>query len=448
MSLEASEPVLARDATAQAELVRSGSVSAVELVSLALARAEAQSELEAITVLLPERALARAETATGPFAGVPIVLKDAGQELAGTPLWMGTNALKSIDYHSTLTTPLTQMLEDLGFVIVGKAAVPELMTGITTEPPIGPPTRNPWDTRLTVGGSSGGSAAAVAAHIVPLAHGSDSTGSLRYPASCCGLFTLRPTTGRVPSRLLAGIDDPFGMHSDFVLTRSARDLSAVLAELSPPASEPPEPIRRIGVLKAMPFGLPVEPQIDHALAEVADVLRERHEIVAIEPTFFEEFGAVIGNEVATLTDAHRAAVTNWIEAQLGRPATSADLSAEVLESAQRGRDIDATTWAESRQRVNDAAGAAARAWTSQADALLLPTFTVMPWPVGQPHPDGSLAGLICSLANFSGQPSAAIPTVQGGVPLGVQLQGSHGTDELLLDIVASVRSDAPTPPSV
>ena len=149
------------------------------------------------------------------------MLKDAGQELADTPMWMGSTVLKKAGYTSTKTTELAMQLEALGFVIIGKAAVPELMTGITTEPPIGPPTGNPWARRRTAGGSSGGSAAAVAAGLVAVAHGSDSSGSLRFPASCCGVLTLKPTAGRVSSRFPGGVPDPSARHADFVLARSA-----------------------------------------------------------------------------------------------------------------------------------------------------------------------------------------------------------------------------------
>lgn len=137
------------DAIGQAALVRSGEIGAVELVEAALARAEDLAELHAVTVLFPDRARREAAQAAGPFASVPILLKDAGQEVAGTPLWIGTAALKNFGYTSTETTELAARLEGLGFVIIGKAAVPELMTGITTEPPIGPASLQPIRGRTT-----------------------------------------------------------------------------------------------------------------------------------------------------------------------------------------------------------------------------------------------------------------------------------------------------------
>ncbi len=367
------------DATAQAGMVRSGAVSAIEMVRAALGRAEELAALHCTTVLLPERALRRAADSTGPFVGVPILLKDAGQELVGTPLWMGTTVLREAGYTSTVTTELTARFEALGFVIVGKAAVPELMTGITTEPPIGPPTGNPWDRERTVGGSSGGSAAAVAAGVVALAHGSESTGSLRYPASCCGVLTLKPSAGRIASRLPGDLANPGGSHVDFVLTRSARDLRRVFVSLA----------------SLVGRGLVVED---------------------LAPGFLEGYGTVLGRAVPLIIDAHRAAVVGWPH-----------------------------TVSAARAAVGDAARAAS-AWTDRLDALLLPILDVPPWLNGTSGPDGALGGLFCSLANFSGQPSVAVPTVQNGLPVGVQLQAAVGRDLALLDLLQHIRPVAPRSP--
>jgi amidase len=286
-----------------ARSIAAGALRAAVGVVAAMAAADGLDWLGTISVRLDERALERATSATGPFAGVPILLKDAGQELAGTPCWMGTQALRRIGYRSAATTPLAARLEELGFVVIGKAAVSELMTGITTEPPGAPPCRNPWDPSLTVGGSSGGSAAAVAAGIVAMAHGSDSSGSLRYPASCCGVLTLKPSTGRVPASPPPWLDDRHGAHVDFVLARSARDLRRLLAAVASPPPEPARggraaaPIRRVGVLAAMPYGLGIEAVVAGALSEAADRLAGLGaEIVELPPGFLERYGAVLGAE--------------------------------------------------------------------------------------------------------------------------------------------------------
>lgn len=434
------------DATAQAELVRSRTLSAVELVEVALARADAVDELHAVTTLFGDRALSEAAEASGPFAGVPILLKDAGQELAGTPMWMGSTVLKEAGYISPTTTELAGQLEALGFVIIGKAAVSELMTGVTTEPPIGPPTGNPWARDRTVGGSSGGSGAAVAAGIVAVAHGSDSTGSLRFPASCCGVLTLKPSVGRIASRFPGGVPDRNNRHADFVLARSARDLRTTFASLARPAAAAVGPIERVALLDGTPFGLPVEPAIDQALNDVAAELANGGVVLeSISPVFLEEFWTTIKGLIPTIADAHLAAVVDWIEARVGRSVTDGDLSTTILESAERGRRVNPQAVTDAERVFREAARSAA-SWANRFDAVLLPIFDRVPWPNGTSGPKSSLAGIMVSLANFSGQPSMVIPTVQQGLPVGVQLQASVGGDEALLRLLEDVRPIAPSSP--
>src|ERR1700685_3857560 len=185
------------DATGQAELVRSGEVSPLELVAAATARTEKPNpELNAVIHELFERARGEAAGALpdGPFRGVPFLLKDLGAELAGTPFNEGLAF--SGDYRSTVTQTLTQRYIDAGFVICGKTNTPELGILPTTEPQRFGPTRNPWNTGHSTGGSSGGSAASVPSGMVPAAHANDGGGSIRIPASCCGLVGLKPTRGR------------------------------------------------------------------------------------------------------------------------------------------------------------------------------------------------------------------------------------------------------------
>ena len=435
------------DAIAQAELVRSRALAGVELVQAALDRAEQLDSLQAATVLFPARALERAAVATGPFAGVPILLKDAGQELAGTPLWMGTTVLRQAGYISTTTTDLAGALEAMGFVVIGKSAVPELTAGITTEPPVGPPTRNPWAEERTVGGSSGGSAAAVAAGVVAVAHGSDSTGSLRYPASCCGILTLKPSAGLIPSRLPGGIADPLDAHVDFVLARSERDLRSVFATLtSAAANSSASPIRRVARLTAMPFGFPIDSVVDEVLDDSAEELAGLGlQVDSIPPRFLESYGTVLGRTIPTIVDAHRAAVVDWIETEIERPIAAGNLSPSVIEAAERGRRLHRSevigAWAALGEAARVAAG-----WAGGFDALLLPILDVPPWPIGTSGPDGRLAGLVCSLANFSGQPAVVVPTVRDGLPVGVQIQAPAGHDLALLDLLQSIRPVAPQSP--
>ncbi|MDH5520229.1 MAG: amidase, partial [Acidimicrobiia bacterium] len=362
--------------------------------------------------------------------------------------WMGSTVLKAACYISTTTTELAGQLEALGYVVIGKAAVPELMTGITTEPPIGPPTRNPWARHRTVGGSSGGSAAAVAAGIVAIAHGSDSSGSLRFPASCCGVLTLKPSAGRISSRFPGGVADPSNRHTDFVLARSARDLRTTFASLAPAPDPAVGPIESVALLEAMPFGLSVDPAIEQALDDVAAELTHAGiDIDRIPPTFLEDYGTVADHAVPTIADAHQAAMVDWIETQIKRPVTVGDLSPAALEAVERSRQLEPKAIHDAHAAFTEAAHTAA-SWTRRFDALLLPILDVVPWPNGTPDPSSQLGGLICSLANMSGQPSTVIPTVQQGLPVGVQLQAPLGHDEALIDLLDAIRPTAPPSPDM
>jgi Asp-tRNA(Asn)/Glu-tRNA(Gln) amidotransferase A subunit family amidase len=186
-------------ASEQARLLARGEVSGAELRDAAVAACEG---------LDPGLGFLVAPLADRAPPGIPMLLKDAGQELAGTPHHVGVAALRDAGHRSRATTELAARFEAAGFSIVGKAACPPLANGVTTEPPGFAPTRNPWDRSRSAGGSSGGSAAAVACGAVPIAHGSDATGSLRCPAALCGLVTLVPTAGRIP-----GVP-PFAVVSD------------------------------------------------------------------------------------------------------------------------------------------------------------------------------------------------------------------------------------------
>ncbi|HEX4162375.1 MAG TPA: amidase family protein, partial [Acidimicrobiales bacterium] len=216
------------DATGQAELVRTKEVSPSELVAEAITRiGKLNPQLNAVIHELFDRAVAEASGTLpdGPFRGVPFLLKDLGAELAGTPFNEGLAF--SGDYRSKVTQALTQRYIDAGFVICGKTNTPELGILPTTEPRRFGASRNPWNTEHSTGGSSGGSAAAVASGMVPAAHGGDGGGSIRIPASCCGLVGLKPTRGR--NSLAPNYGDLFGgLVCEHVVTRSVRDSAAIL----------------------------------------------------------------------------------------------------------------------------------------------------------------------------------------------------------------------------
>ena len=277
------------DATAQADLVRKGEVSPLELVEGAIARIEKLNpELNAVIHPLFDRARDLAGGASGlgdgPFRGVPLLLKDLGAELAGTPFCEGSDLAG--DYHSTVDQELTKRFERAGFAICGKTNTPEFGILPTTEPRRFGPSRNPWNTNHSTGGSSGGSAAAVASGMVPVAHANDGGGSIRIPAACCGLVGLKPTRARVSAAPQYG-DMMGGLVAEHVVTRSVRDCAAVLDAVAGPVPGDPywaPPLRgasfaaavtgekqplRMAVMTASPTGSAVHQDCVRATEEAA-----------------------------------------------------------------------------------------------------------------------------------------------------------------------------------
>jgi amidase len=233
------EDFLFLDGTAQAELIRKKAVTPLELVEASIVRIEKLNPtLNALVVSMFEEARAAAAGAIpkGPFTGVPFLLKDFLVECAGAPMHEGSRFLQG--FIPDEDSELVRRYKRAGLIVLGKTNTPELAIGVTTEPRLFGPTRNPWDIARTPGGSSGGSAAAVAARMVSMAHGNDAGGSLRIPASCCGVFALKPTRGRNPLGPRYG--DLFsGLVAEHGLTRSVRDSAALLdATAGPCAGDP------------------------------------------------------------------------------------------------------------------------------------------------------------------------------------------------------------------
>src|SRR6266540_833210 len=229
------------DATAQAELVRKGEASPAELVDAAIERIEAANgEINAVIHELYDegREAAAGDLSDGPFKGVPFLLKDLGAAFAGQPLHMGMRFLKERDFRAPMDTYLAVRFREAGFVTIGKTNTPELGILPTTEPKAYGPSRNPWDVSRSTGGSSGGSAAAVASGMVPVAHANDGGGSIRIPASECGLVGLKPTRQRISEGPLIG-DNMSGLTVELAVSRSVRDTAAILDAVEGPAPGDP-----------------------------------------------------------------------------------------------------------------------------------------------------------------------------------------------------------------
>ena len=305
------------DATGQAALVAKGECTPAELLEWTIAAIErVDPQVNAVVIRLFEHAraqVARGDLGSGPFRGVPTVLKDLGAALAGTPQYKGTRVLRDRNWVSPADTELAARMRRAGFVFVGKANTPELGLSPTTEPTTFGPTRNPWGLDRIVGGSSGGSAAAVAARMVAIAHASDGGGSIRNPAGACGVVGLKPSRGRVTLGPEFG-ERWDGCATELVVTRSVRDVAGVLDAVAgylpgdpSPAPPPTRPFAdevgsdpgrlRVGTYVGSPASDEPGVAVDRCAALLAGL---GHEVVDDHPAALDEegFGAHLAASIA------------------------------------------------------------------------------------------------------------------------------------------------------
>lgn len=463
----------ALDATAQAELVRSGTASPVELVEAAIERIEELNP--ALNAVIHElfdqaREAAAGELPQGPFRGVPLLLKDLGPLLAGAPLHMGMRYLKQLDFRPPRDSELTERFKRAGFVIVAKTNTPELGIQPTTEPVAYGPTRNPWDPARSPGGSSGGSAAAVASGMAPVAHANDGGGSIRIPASACGLVGLKPTRARISLGPVIG-DVMSGMTSEGVLTRSVRDTAAILDAIAGDApGDPyvaPEPSRpyaeEVGAHPGrLRIGLWTDPVADDrvgpetiaaatAAARLLDSLGHEVEPADLRslsrfapyPAFVVRWAA---GQAATLADIGRLG---------GRPIEADDVEPLTWALAEIGRRHSAGDYLVAVGAHQAMARRIAAIMESQFDLLLSPTTGDLPPPLGALDDSGAdpmdaferarpyatfTAGF-----NASGQPAISLPLYRGedGLPIGVQLAAAYGREDLLIRVASQLEAAQP-----
>jgi len=461
---------LARHGVAeQAELVRRGEVTPRELVDAAIARIEALNPaLNAVITPLFERARAEADSPDlpdGPLRGVPYLLKDLGATLAGTRQTSGSRAFAS--RVSASDSALTARLRAAGAVIVGKANTPEFGNHSTTEPVLFGPSRNPWGTDHTTGGSSGGSAAAVASGMVAAAHGNDGAGSIRIPASCCGLFGLKPTRGRnswAPSG-----DAMAGIAVEHALTRSVADSALILDVTSGPVAGDPSvapraerPFRdevgcdpgrlRIAWTAIPPFDTLVDVDCVRAARATADLLESLgHDVVEDRPAFdgtvlLEPFARVWA--IANL-QAHREATR-----LLHREPEPDELEETTWELVEYARRFDAVDLLEALESLA-AASRAVMPFFDRYDAWLTPTLARPPEHLGVLN--RSQGGAVewwtfdCRfnpwnpIANMTGQPAASIPLHEtaDGFPIGVLIFGRFGDESTLFRVAGQLEAARP-----
>ncbi|WP_158815889.1 amidase [Methylocapsa sp. S129] len=477
------------DGLGLAELVRKGEVSVLDLVEECIARIEARNpRINAVISKLYDSArLAAAGAHEGPFAGVPFLLKDLMAPFAGAPMSNGNRVLAKIpcDYDGEIV----RRYKKAGLIVVGKTNTPEFGLAPVTEPEAFGPARNPWDLSRTPGGSSGGSAAAVAARIAPMAHATDGGGSIRIPASCCGLVGLKPTRGRTPLGPIVG-ESWRGFAVGHAVTRSVRDSAALLdATAGADAGAPyeiPAPARpylseaatppgklRIGYTTAPFLAQTIHADCLEGLNATTSLLKDLgHDVVEATPPFDAEpwlmaFMTIVAGETsADIAQAGKLA---------GRKLGFADFEAATFVIGLLGRSWSAGDYA--------AAANYLQSWSRRVgdffedyDALLTPTLAAPPTLIGALQPTAAERALLniigplragwfmrasglakvlatkslefipyTPLFNVTGQPAISLPLCwnAAGLPIGMQFAARMGDEATLVRLAAQLEQAKP-----
>jgi amidase len=462
------------DATTLAERVRSGEASPRELAEAAIARIEELNpHLNAVITPLFEKGLAAADgdLPDGPFKGVPILVKDLICHTAGDPLHEGMRFLKDIGWTEEEDTWLAGRFREAGFTILGKTNTPELGILPTTEPEAHGATRNPWDLERSPGGSSGGSAAAVAAGMVPLAHANDGGGSIRIPAAACGLVGLKPSRGRVSLAPDFG-DVMTGLVAELCVARSVRDVATLLEWVAdPPPGEPyvaparegpyPEELAadpgqlRVGLMTDAP-GEQVDIHPDCvAAAEDAGALLESlgHSVERAHPDALDDEDYV-PTFLVRWTSAIDWNLKYW-SAKTGREIGAGDVEASTWALAQGSRDHSGSDYLRALEYHQRVARRVAAWWAGGYDLLLTPTMGEPPTPLGAfaPEPDNPASAIMRAVPtaiftaafNSTGQPAISLPLHwnDAGLPIGVQLVAGYGREDLLIRAASQLEEARP-----
>ena len=466
-----SEDVLTRSAIDQAALVRAGEVTSRELVEASLAAIDRlNGELNAFVTLSAERALAEADAVRAgderPLAGVPIAIKDILALTEGVRTTFGCGAVD--DFVPPIDSATVRRLRGAGGIVVGKTSTPELGILPVTEPQLFGPTRNPWDTGRTPGGSSGGSAAAVAAGMLSLAHANDGGGSIRIPAACCGLVGLKPTRGRVSVAPVP--NDTIGLISDGVVSWTVAETALALDILAgyeagdpfPLASEPSEFAAaaaseprslRIGYGTAAPNDAPVDPEHAAAVERTAELLEslghrvEEATIPFDAQTFAENFLTLWISDIGGGVRSLNAVAGGQLDRDRLEPLTRR--MAEQAEQISAVDYIAAISYLRTAARIG-------LSFFERHDVLLSPVLAQPPLEIGALDPEEGedpLAMLAKSgqfvpftpPTNVTGQPAMSLPLAQSeaGLPIGVHFVGAHGADATLLSLAAQLERAQP-----
>jgi amidase len=459
-----------RSASELAELVRSGECSATELVHSSLERIDALDGAVGAFVEVDVDGALAAAAAIGPgderpFAGVPIAIKN-NRAVRGLRLTQGAALMR--DFIAPYDHSVVTRLRRAGFVIVGTTKLPEFGILPVTEPALHGPARNPWDLERTAGGSSGGSAAALAAGMVPIAHGNDGGGSLRIPAACCGLVGLKAQRNRVSTAPELGAS---ALTVDGVLTRTVAETAALLdlvagyesgdAALAPPPAEPfartaARPPARLRVAFTTLPPLPdatVDPLCIEATKRAAALLESLgHEVEEVTPPWQSEdlldlFGDYFAVHVAV--GVYFAAL-----AGAGGEPRAADMEPLSWALWRRCQSISSVAFQVLQTQIQ-ARMRAVVGYLEQYDAFLTPALAERPLPLGTidsaaPDPLSAFTRSgyftpFTPLFNATGQPAIALPLFQGedGLPLGVQIAGRPAGEGTLLALAAQLEQAEP-----
>jgi amidase len=442
-------------ATEQARLVRAREVSSLELVETYLARIERlDPELNAYVTVCADEALAAARAPQpGPFSGVPLPIKDL-VETAGIRTTFSCRAFA--DYVPERDTVVVRRLRAAGFVILGKSNTPEFGTTAVTESELNGICRNPWDTSRTPGGSSGGAGAAVAAGLAPIAQGSDGAGSIRIPASCCGLFGLKPTRGRVST---APLGDLYGFSTQAPMARTVADAAAFLDVVAGPepgdvyiAGAPPRPFAaevgespgrlRVALALEPPHPTPVDPACIAAARDAAALMSELgHDVEEVTPPWRSD----------ELADAH---MVVWQTIPTIYPVRDPGLLEPMNAAfAARAAATSSVDYLRAVARLQ-LYGRTFASFCASYDLVLTPTLALPPVPVGwMREPDDPWQHFERALeftpftpaVNVAGLPAASVPLswTDAGLPIGVQLIAAAGGEGLLLRVAAQLEQARP-----
>lgn len=456
------------DGLALADLVKKRKVKPIELVEAAIERIERHNpELNAVVFKAYDEARAKAASKlSGSFVGVPTLLKDILGNKKGWPTRSGARFMPILP--STFDATLVARLEGQGLIPLGKTNVPEFGIVPLTEPKLYGPARNPWNLDYSTGGSSGGSAAAVAAGVVPLAHANDGGGSIRIPASCCGLVGLKPTRGRNPLGPMVG--DIFGgLLAEHVVSRSVRDTAAALdatagPEIGDPYAAPPAPDSYLAVTKRKPKKLrvafatkrfdggafdPESKAATEAAAKLCEKLGHRVEegMPPVSPDDLSaNFPSIFASGLTLVIDS--------IAKAAGKTPAREEFEGFTWGLYEFGKAVTAAQyqlcWARLQALSRKVAG-----WQQPYDAWITPVLATTPMKIGSVDLEETdlMKGWLpfmnyipfTALQNITGQPAISLPLSwsKSGLPIGVQFVGRFGEEHLLLQLAAQIEKAEP-----